>query len=31
MADDLKDSGVTQQELLNYILNQYIKFYEEIK
>lgn len=31
IADDLKDSGVTQQELLNYILNQYIKFYEEIK
>lgn len=31
IADDLKDSGVTQQELLNYILNQYIKFYENIK
>lgn len=31
IAEDLKDSGVTQQELLNYILNQYIKFYEEIK
>lgn len=31
IAEDLKDSGVTQQELLNYILNQYIKFYEDIK
>lgn len=31
IADDLKDSGVTQQELLNYILNQYIEFYERIK
>lgn len=31
IADDLKESGVTQQELLNYILNQYIKFYENIK
>ena len=31
IAEDLKDSGVTQQELLNYILNQYIKFYENIK
>ena len=31
IAEDLKDSGVTQQELLNYILNQYIKFYEKIK
>lgn len=31
IADDLKDSGVTQQELLNYILNQYIKFYDDIK
>jgi len=31
IANDLKDSGVTQQELLNYILNQYIKFYENIK
>lgn len=31
IAEDLKDSGVTQQELLNYILNQYIKFYESIK
>ncbi|XTR39310.1 hypothetical protein ACQQ2T_15565 (plasmid) [Paraclostridium tenue] len=30
IAEDLKDSGVTQQELLNYILNQYIKFYEKI-
>lgn len=30
IAEDLKESGVTQQELLNYILNQYIKFYEEI-
>lgn len=31
IAEDLKESGVTQQELLNYILNQYIKFYENIK
>ena len=31
ISEDLKDSGVTQQELLNYILNQYIKFYENIK
>ena len=31
IAEDLKDSGVTQQELLNYILNQYIKFYNNIK
>ena len=31
IAEDLKDSVVTQQELLNYILNQYIKFYENIK
>ncbi|MFR1380236.1 MAG: hypothetical protein ACLSTJ_14900 [Clostridium neonatale] len=31
IVEDLKDSGVTQQELLNYILNQYIKFYENIK
>lgn len=31
IADDLKESGVTQQELLNYILNQYIKFYDNIK
>ncbi|CEK34518.1 Hypothetical Protein UMC2_37291 [[Clostridium] sordellii] len=31
IAEDLKDSGVTQQELLNYILNQYIKFYDDIK
>lgn len=31
IAEDLKDSGVTQQELLNYILNQYIKFYENIE
>ncbi|CEN26145.1 hypothetical protein [Paraclostridium sordellii] len=31
IAEDLKDSGVTQQELLNYILNQYIKFYNDIK
>ena len=31
IAEDLKDSGVTQQELLNYILNQYIKFYADIK
>ena len=31
IAEDLKDSGVTQQDLLNYILNQYIKFYENIK
>ncbi|CEP43611.1 hypothetical protein [Paraclostridium sordellii] len=31
IAEDLKGSGVTQQELLNYILNQYIKFYENIK
>ena len=31
IAENLKDSGVTQQELLNYILNQYIKFYENIK
>ena len=31
IAEDLKDSGVTQQELLNYILNQYIKFYQNIK
>ncbi|MGL4910952.1 MAG: hypothetical protein ACRC3Y_00840 [Romboutsia sp.] len=31
IAKNLKDSGVTQQELLNYILNQYIKFYEDIK
>lgn len=31
IAEDLKDSGVTQQELLNYILNQYIKFYDRIK
>ena len=30
IAEDLKDSGVTQQELLNYILNQYIKFYDNI-
>ena len=30
IAEDLKDSGVTQQELLNYILNQYIKFYDDI-
>ena len=31
IVEDLKDSGVTQQELLNYILNQYIKFYDDIK
>lgn len=31
IAEDLKESGVTQQELLNYILNQYIKFYDDIK
>ena len=31
IVEDLKDSGVTQQELLNYILNQYIKFYDNIK
>ncbi|WGX77855.1 hypothetical protein QJS64_21955 (plasmid) [Paraclostridium bifermentans] len=31
IAEDLKESGVTRQELLNYILNQYIKFYENIK
>ncbi len=31
IADDLKDSGVTQQELLNYILNQYIDFYDKMK
>lgn len=31
IANDLKDSGITQQELLNYILNQYIKFYEKLK
>lgn len=31
IAEDLKYSGVTQQELLNYILNQYIKFYDDIK
>ena len=31
IAEDLKKSGVTQQELLNYILDQYIKFYENIK
>ena len=31
IAQDLKDSSITQQELLNYILNQYIKFYENIK
>ena len=31
IAEDLKDSGVTQQELLNYILNQYIKFYENME
>ncbi|MFR8871760.1 MAG: hypothetical protein ACLVIH_17400 [Paraclostridium sordellii] len=31
IAEDLKESGVTQQELLNYILDQYIKFYENIK
>lgn len=31
IAEDLKESGVTQQELLNYILNQYIKFYENIE
>ena len=31
IAEDLKDSGVTQQELLNYILNQYIKFYDDIE
>lgn len=31
IAEELKDSGVTQQELLNYILNQYIKFYEKTK
>ena len=31
MAQDLKDSSITQQELLNYIVNQYIKFYESIK
>lgn len=31
IAEDLKDSAVTQQELLNYILNQYIKFYDDIK
>ena len=30
IAEDLKDSVVTQQELLNYILNQYIKFYDNI-
>ncbi len=30
IAEDLKDSGVTQQELLNYILSQYIKFYDDI-
>lgn len=31
IADDLKESGVTQQELLNYILNQYIDFYDNMK
>ena len=31
IAEDLKDSGVTQQELLNYILNQYIDFYDNMK
>ena len=31
MAQDLKDSSITQQELLNYIINKYIKFYESIK
>lgn len=31
IAEDLKESGVTQQELLNYILNQYIKFYDGIE
>lgn len=31
IAEDLKESGVTQQELLNHILNQYIKFYDNIK
>ncbi len=31
IAEDLKESGVTQQELLNYILNQYIKFYDDIE
>jgi hypothetical protein len=31
IAEDLKESGVTQQELLNYILNQYIDFYDNIK
>jgi len=31
IAEDLKESGVTQQELLNYILNQYIEFYDNIK
>lgn len=31
IAEELKDKGITQQELLNYILSQYIKFYEEIK
>ncbi len=31
IAEDLKESGVTQQELLNYILNKYIKFYENMK
>jgi len=31
IAEDLKESGVTQQELLNYILNQYIDFYDNMK
>ena len=31
IAEDLKESGVTQQELLNYILNEYIEFYDNIK
>jgi len=31
IAEDLKESGVTQQELLNYILNQYINFYDNMK
>lgn len=31
IAEDLKESGVTQQELLNYILNQYIDFYDNMR
>ena len=31
IAEEVKDKGISQQELLNYILSQYIKFYEEIK